>query len=134
MSIILTTEDGRQLQVNAWNWGVLHYLVERAGLFREEVWIPRRTNGGGSLNAREVGLLAAFLNDFILPRLRAGERMFHTGEITAEPDDGTSYREESEKWRNYSLHRDVLEAVIQFLRQTKGRSHSSERNLRTVGP
>jgi len=91
-----------------------------SGLFPEEVWVPKRGNGGGSLKAPQVGLLAAFLADFILPRLKAGERMFHTGEITAEPDDGTLYAEESEKWRNYSLHRDVLEAVIQFLRQAKG--------------
>ena len=97
-----------------------------AGRRPADIWAPKRSNGGGSLDASDVRQLADFLSDVVLPRLRPGERMFPTGEITAEPDDGTFYREESELWRNYSLHREVLEAIIAFVRGAGGEWSFSE--------
>jgi hypothetical protein len=45
MSITISSEDGQCLNVNAWNWGVLHFLVEKARLFPEDVWEPARYMG-----------------------------------------------------------------------------------------
>lgn len=117
MSIVLESADGRDLTVNAWNWGVLHHLVARADVLPEEVWEPKRYNGGGELDARQVAALADFLEQAVLPRLRDGERMFFDGSVTDAPDDGTFYRDEAELWKNYSLQRGVLVAIIGFLRQ-----------------
>ena len=115
MSVILEAPDGSDLKVNAWNWGVLHHLVERAGLFSEEVWVPKRYNGGGALDAAQVAALADFLAERVRPLIGTGERMFFDGSVTDVPDDGTFYRAEDELWKNYSLRRDVLDAVITFL-------------------
>jgi hypothetical protein len=119
VSILLIAEDGRDLKMNAWNWGVLHHMVERAGLFADEVWEPIR-HGGGELDAAGVAQLAEFLAHQLLPRLAPGQRMFFAGTVTDEPDDGTFYREESEMWRNYSLLHDVLVGAIEFLRSVPG--------------
>ncbi len=120
MSIILESSDGRDLQVNAWNWGVLHHLVARAGLFSEEDWEPKRSNGGGELDQSQVTALADLLEAKLLPQLRERERMFFDGTVTDAPDDGTFYRDEAELWKNYSLRHDVLVAVIAFLRSANG--------------
>jgi hypothetical protein len=120
MSIILESSDGHDLQVNAWNWGVLHYLVKRAGLFSEDDWDPKRSNGGGELDQSQVVALANLLEATVLPRLRDGERMFFDGTVTDVPDDGTFYRDEAEMWKNYSLRHDVLVSIIAFLRSTNG--------------
>jgi hypothetical protein len=120
MSITLDAEGGTDLDVNAWNWGVLHHLVANARLFPEEVWAPKRYNGGGELDAAQVKVLADFLEETVLPALRPGERLFFDGTITDVPDDGTFYREESEQWKNYSLQHAVLERVIAFLRGAGG--------------
>jgi hypothetical protein len=120
MSIILSSSDQRDHQVNVWNWGVLHHMVVQAGLFSEDDWGPKRSNGGGQLTEPQVAVLADFLECRLLPRLQIGERMFVNGSTTATPDDGTFYRAESELWKNYSLSRSVLVSIIEFLRTTKG--------------
>jgi hypothetical protein len=120
VSVILQAPDGRDLKVNAWNWGVLHHLVEQAGIFPDDVWVPKRYNGGGALDADQVARLADFLAAEVVPLIGEGERMFFDGSITDVPDDGTFYRADDELWKNYSLRRDVLDAVIEFLRAASG--------------
>jgi hypothetical protein len=120
MSVILEAPDGRDLKVNAWNWGVLHHLVARAGLFPDEVWEPKRTNGGGALDADQVRSLVAFLAERVRPLIAPGARMFFDGTTTEVPDDGTFYRAENELWKNYSLTREMLDRVIEFLESARG--------------
>jgi len=106
--------------VNAWNWGVLHHLVAQAGLFPDDVWAPKRSNGGGALDADQVVSLASFLAERVRPKLSPGERMFFDGSTTDAPDDGTFYRAENELWKNYSLTREMLDRVIGFLESAGG--------------
>jgi hypothetical protein len=120
MSIILATPDGRELKVNAWSWGALHSIVSSAGVFPSEVWEPKRSDGGGILEARQVAILADFLSARVLPRLGDGERMFGDGSVTDIPDSGALYRGGDDPRRNYSLHHDVLVEVIEFLRSAAG--------------
>ncbi len=120
MSVILEAPGGRTLKVNAWNWGVLHHLVERAGIFSDDLWVPKRYNGGGALDEDEVVRLADHLAAQVVPLIGEGERMFFDGSITDVPDDGTFYRAEDELWKNYSLTRQVLDDVISFLRAAGG--------------
>jgi hypothetical protein len=119
MSIILHTDDGRDMKINAWNWGVLHHIVAGAGLFSDDIWEPKRYNGGGILDSQQVTALANFLESKLLPRFHPGERIFADGTVTDVPDDGRLYRGE-EGWKNYSLRHDVLVAVIEFLRSAHG--------------
>jgi hypothetical protein len=121
VSVILSAGEGaRDLKVNAWNWGVLHHVVERHGLFPAEVWEIARYNAGAELDASQAVALADFLERDVLPRIPAGSRMFFTGDVTDVPDDGTFYRKEDELWRNYSLTHEVLASVIAFLRAAVG--------------
>jgi hypothetical protein len=120
MSMILEAGDGRELKVNAWNWGVLHHFVAQRGVLPPEVWAPKRYGAGGELDAAQVAVVADCLERDILVLLKPGERMFFDGTVTAVPDDGTLYREPQEQWRNYSLQREVLVKVIAFLRAAGG--------------
>jgi hypothetical protein len=116
VSIILRANDDQDLKINVWNWGVLHHLVSCGDIFSEEFWEPKRHNCGGELDADQIATLVGFLESDVLPRLQPGQRMFHDGSVTDEPDDGTFYRDEEEMWRNYSLHYSMLVKVIEFLR------------------
>jgi hypothetical protein len=116
MSILLEAGEGRTLKVNAWNWGVLHFVVQEARLFPDSLWEPLRHNSGSELDPDQVATLAGFLERSLLPRLKEGERMFFDGTVTNVPDDGTFYREEKEMWKNYSLHRSVLVSIIGLIK------------------
>jgi hypothetical protein len=120
MSHILEATDGRNVTVNPWNWGVLHHLVAQAGVLPAADWSPLRWNARGELTADQVSVLASFLQESVAAHLRAGERMFVDGTVTAAPDDGTLFRTERDMWKNYSLRYDVLERVIAFLRGAAG--------------
>lgn len=121
MGVSLTSETGATLNVNAWNWGVLHHVVAALRVMPDEPWAIARS-GGVDLEPAEVSTLAEALEEHVLPCLRPGERMFFDGSVTDVPDNGTLYRDESELWRNYSLSREVLADVIAFLRgAAKGR-------------
>jgi len=73
----------------------------------------------GDFDATAVSLLAAFLEEQVLPHLHAGERMLLDGSTTDIPDDGTLYDGEDVAL-NYSLDREVLLTVIRFLREASG--------------
>jgi hypothetical protein len=120
MSIILVAADDRDCQINAWNWGVLHEIVREAGVFPEDFWARYRFNCAGALEADKVRILADFLDSRVLGRLRPGERMLPDGKTTDVPDDGTFYRDPKEMEKNYSLDRDVLIKLIEFLKSANG--------------
>jgi len=120
MSIRLRDTRGRSLAVNAWNWGVLHFAVEcsRPPLFPDEGFRELLRSGGTELSAEQADELRQYLEEVVLPLLAPGQRLLHDLSVTDEPDDGAFHRDRLEK--NYSLHHDVLVAVIQFLRETGG--------------
>ncbi|MFD0360655.1 hypothetical protein ACFQZZ_04235 [Nocardia sp. GCM10030253] len=117
MSISLTSANG-SLNVNAWTWGPLHALVAEAGIFADDDWEPTRYNGGTELDHHQVEALANFLQQEILPRLADGERLRTDGTVTAEPDDGTFHRDDLSL--NYSIHREMLVQIIEFLCAASG--------------
>ena len=119
MSVILTDTEGKTLQVNAWNWGVLHYTLAccQPKLLEDDQLLEQLRFGGVELSDLEVAEIRSYLRDVVLPRIKPGERMLYDLTVTDEPDDGTFYREELAK--NYSLHYDVLVAVIAFLEEAR---------------
>lgn len=120
MGLTLADSAGHTLELNAWSWGTLHQLVSREGVFAEEFWAPLRSGVGAALNPQGVQALVAFLETELLYKVRSGERIFINGTVSAEPDDGTFHRSESEQWRNYSLPHAVLVSVVDFLNSSRG--------------
>ena len=119
MSVILVDGEEKTLPVNAWNWGVLHYtlICSKPKLLADEQLLEQLRFGGVELGESEVMEIRSYLREVVLPLIKPGERMLHDFTVTDESDDGTLYREGLEK--NYSLHYDVLVAVIAFLDAAK---------------
>ena len=119
MSVILEDSQGKSIQVNAWNWGVLHYAVACAKppVLDDQDFLELLRFGGVSLSEEQADGLLVYLVNVVLPRLKPGQRMLTNFSVTDEPDDGTLHKDNLEK--NYSLHYDVLVSVVQFLREAQ---------------
>jgi hypothetical protein len=119
VSVILVDDaTGRDLQVNGWNWGVLHAIVEAGRVLPTELWTPARWAGcGAKLEPTDVRALVHFLETQVLEQLRPGDRIDNEFKMTAAP---TERRLRFDGQQNYSLERHVLEAVIEFLRAAGG--------------
>jgi hypothetical protein len=118
VSIVLVSANG-DLKVSAWTWGPIHDLVAAAGILPADLWEMTRYNGtGAELDERQTAVLADFLESRILARLGEGERLLADGTVTDVPDDGTLYRDDLSK--NYSVRREMLLRIIDFLRAAKG--------------
>jgi len=115
MSITLTDRAGKSMTVNAWNWGVLdHTLIcAKPKLLDDTDLMEQLRSGGVELGKSEAKTIRDHLRTAVLPILEPGERLLADFTVTNEPDDGTLHRDELTK--NYSLHYDVLVAVIEFL-------------------
>lgn len=115
MSITLADADGASLDVNAWNWGVLHYTLVCSSppLLPDEELLDQLRFGGVELGAAEAAEIRQYLLQVVLPRIAPGQRMLANLSITNVPDDGTLYRDDPAK--NYSLTHEVLASVIEFL-------------------
>jgi hypothetical protein len=115
MSVILKDTQGKSVQVNAWNWGVLHFAVECAKppVFEDNDFLDRLRFGGVTLTKAQADSLFVYLAETVLPRLQPGQRMLTDFSVTDEPDDGTMHHDDLEK--NYSLHYEVLVSVLDFL-------------------
>jgi hypothetical protein len=118
VSVVLVAANG-DLKVSAWTWGPIHDLVATAGIMPADLWEMTRYNGtGAELGEQQTAMLADFLESRILSRLRDGERLLADGTVTDVPDDGTLYRDDLSK--NYSVRREMLVRIINFLRAAKG--------------
>jgi hypothetical protein len=117
MSVRLVSASG-DLKVSAWTWGPIHELVASAGILPADLWEMTRYNCSAELDQQQVATLADFLQARILVSLGDGERLLADGTVTDEPDDGTFHRDDLAK--NYSVRREMLLRIIDFLRAAKG--------------
>jgi hypothetical protein len=117
MSVVLVSANG-ELKVSAWTWGPIHDLVAAAGIMPADLWEMTRYNCSAELDRQQAVMLADFLEARILARLGHGERLLADGTATDVPDDGTFYRDDLSK--NYSVRREMLVRIIDFLRAAKG--------------
>jgi hypothetical protein len=117
VSVRLVSASG-DLKVSAWTWGPIHHLVAAAGILPAGLWDMTRYNCSAELDQQQVATLADFLDSRILRRLSDGERLLADGTVTDVPDDGTFHRDDLAK--NYSVHREMLVRIIDFLRAAKG--------------
>lgn len=119
MSITLEDAQGQRVDVNAWNWGVLHYAVACAKppVFEDEEFLEVLRFGGVTLAQEQADDFWEYLSEVVLPLLKPGQRMLLDFSVTDEPDDGTFHRDDLEK--NYSLRYEVLLSVVQFLQDAE---------------
>ena len=113
--------EGFEFNANVWNWKAALDVIKGLDIIPENKLRQMGYNAMGvKVDIEDARLIGQKLRDEILPKLEPDKRMFADGTVTAEPDDGTIYRDEDDQWRNYSINHDWVKDFSDFCLLSKG--------------
>ena len=113
--------EGYEFNANVWNWKAALDVIKGLDIIPENKLRQMGYNAMGvKVDIEDARLIGQKLRDEILPKLEPDKRMFADGTVTAEPDDGTIYRDEDDQWRNYSINHDWVKDFSDFCLLSKG--------------
>lgn len=119
-TIIDLTDEKKGLSVNFWNWHPTVELVRTIGVMdTERIELMHQQCAGAVITEDEARQIARGLQQGVLARLQAGERVRLDLSTTSEPDDGTLHRG-ADADKNYGATREWLTQFAQFCMECRG--------------
>lgn len=110
-----------EFRATVWNWKTVLEIVRSFDVVSEGKLRQLNYNATGvAISAEEAQEIAERIRDQILPRFGPGMRIFSDLSVTDKPDDGTIYKDEDEKWKNYSAEYEWLSEFTDFCFKSKG--------------
>lgn len=114
-------ERAESLRCNWWSWRPSLALLRASEVVTDLARLELLgANAGQPVSEAEARAFALHLAEVVLPALRPGERLRLDLSSTAEPDDGTFYREPDELHLNYSATYEWLTELEAFCRECAG--------------
>lgn len=123
MSFTLIDQGSENFEFRAsvWNWKTLLEIVKSFDVISEGKIRQMSYNAAGTnVSSEEAALIGEKIKEEILPKMAPGMRIFSDLSVTEKPDDGTLYRDDDEKWKNYSVDYEWLKEFVDFCSKTKG--------------
>lgn len=115
------SSENFEFQANVWNWKTTLEIIKSFDVISDGKLRQMAYNATGvKLEKEEAQIIGEKIRDEILPQLEPNKRIFMDLSITAEPDDGTLYRDNDEQWKNYSADYDWLSEFSEFCLKSKG--------------
>ncbi len=113
--------EGYEFSASVWHWKAALEVIKSLDVISEGKIRQMGYNAMGTrVDIDDAHLIAEKINSVILPKLAPNKRMFSDLSITAEPDDGTIYKDDDEQWKNYSVDHDWLKEFSDFCLRSKG--------------
>ncbi len=110
-----------EFTANVWNWKAALEIIKNLDIVSENHVRQLGYNAMGvKMGAEEAHMIGQKIRDQILPKVGPGKRMYSDGSVTAEPDDGTIYKDDDEQWKNYSVSHEWLQDFSDFCLKSKG--------------
>lgn len=123
MSFTLIDQGAENFEFRAsvWNWKTLLEIVKSFDIISEGKIREMAYNAAGTkVSNEEARVIGERIREEILPKMSPGMRIFSDLSVTEKPDDGTLYRDDDEKWKNYSVDYEWLKEFADFCFKTKG--------------
>lgn len=95
--------------IDFWHWRTIVEAVRSLDVLEEARVDTLHEPFLGELTRAEALTVAKALRAMLIPSLKDDERLLFDGTRTTEPDDGTFHRAPTERYKNYSTTRGVLE-------------------------
>lgn len=110
-----------ELSSSIWSWKPTLEIIKSLDILSDgKLRQMEYAATGVKIELEEAHNIGRKIQEEILPKLEPNKRMFMDGSITDAPDDGTIYRDEDEKWKNYSASYDWLKEFSEFCLKSKG--------------
>lgn len=110
-----------EFRASVWNWKTLLEIVKSLDVLSDGKVRDMSYNAAGTVvtieEARQIG---EKIRDEVLNGMNPGMRIFADLSVTDKPDDGTLYKDDDEKWKNYSADYEWLEEFTEFCFRSKG--------------
>jgi len=110
-----------EFRASVWNWKTLLEIVRSMDVVSDGKVRDMSYNAAGTVvtveEARQIG---EKIRDEVLNGMKPGMRIFADLSVTDKPDDGTLYKDDDEKWKNYSAEYEWLEEFTEFCFRSKG--------------
>jgi hypothetical protein len=115
------SSENFEMRASVWNWKPTLEIIKSLDILSDGKLRQMEYNATGVKieidDAHEIGKR---IQETILPKLEPNKRIYADLSITDAPDDGTIYRDEDEKWKNYSASYDWLKEFSEFCLKSKG--------------
>ena len=120
-TLIDLSSENFELSSNVWSWKPTLEIIKSLNILSDGKLRQMEYAATGVRveidDAHEIGTK---IQGQILPKLEPNKRMLMDMSITDAPDDGTIYRDEDEKWKNYSASYEWLKEFSEFCLKSKG--------------
>ncbi|HRH40179.1 MAG TPA: hypothetical protein PKY82_00950 [Pyrinomonadaceae bacterium] len=110
-----------ELSSNVWSWKPTLEIIKSLDILSDgKVRQMEYAATGVKIELEDAHDIGRKIQETILPKLEPNKRMFMDLSITDAPDDGTIYRDDDEKWKNYSASYEWLKEFSDFCLKSKG--------------
>ena len=110
-----------EFKSSVWSWKAAIEIIKSLDVVSEGKVRQMAYNATGvSVDQIEANEIGKRLKEEVMPKVGDGMRMFADLSVTEAPDDGTIYRDEDEKYKNYSVDREWLNEFSDFCSRCKG--------------
>lgn len=110
-----------EVRASVWSWKPTLEIIKSLDILSDgKIRQMEYTATGVKIDMEDAHQIGRKIQETILPKLEPNKRIFMDLTITDVPDDGTIYRDEDEKWKNYSASYDWLKEFSDFCLKSKG--------------
>lgn len=110
-----------ELSASVWSWKPTLEIIKNFDIVSEgKLRQMEYAATGVKIELEDAHEIGKKIKETILPKLEPNKRMFMDGSITDARDDGTIYRDEDDKWKNYSVNYEWLKEFSEFCLMSKG--------------
>ena len=110
-----------ELSSNVWSWKPTLEIIKSLDILSDgKIRQMEYAATGVKIELEDAHDIGRKIQATILPKLEPNKRMFMDLSITDAPDDGTIYRDDDEKWKNYSASYEWLKEFSDFCLKSKG--------------
>ena len=120
-TLIDQSSENFEFRTSVWSWKAAVEIIRSLDIVSEGKVRQMGYNATGmKVDQFEASEIARRISEEVLPKVEEGSRMFSDGSVTKAPDDGTIYKDDDDKYKNYSVDRDWLIEFSEFCAKCKG--------------